>query len=100
MSEIQMTPFERRAKARIIRTLIHAGDEPMSMTAAAKSENVSRAWAYRILQELHAFEQKHFKESILEYEAELERNLMPCIHGCTWKCSHAPGETGIDPLCE
>lgn len=70
----QMTPAERRYKARKIRALCQVGDRPKTMTEAADIQGVSRTWAYRILEELHTWEDKAtFKQEIADIDTQLRR---------------------------
>ncbi len=75
MSESYMTPAERRDKARKIRVLTEVyelGTLPKTLAEAAAIQEISRMHAYRILEELHAWEEKAtFKEMEADGAAQL-----------------------------
>lgn len=60
----QMTPTERRNKARKIRALTEVGDRPKTMTEASTIQEVSRTWAYHIMEELSVWEAKATRKQI------------------------------------
>ena len=73
-----MSAAQRRAKARCIRALIQIENPKTSMTDAAAKHKVSRAYAYRLLEELRVWEAK----AAFEQEAkEILAQLAHITHG-------------------
>jgi|SRR5579859_2491493 len=76
----RMTPVQRRNKARIIRRLLR---EEMPMNKAAEAHGVSRAHAYRIIEELDKWEDT----ATFQQEADdlhQDPRLVPYFGGEKW----------------
>ncbi len=77
MSLLQMTPFERRDKARCIRGMIRT---EKTMAQAHTAHKVSRAHAYRMLEELEAWE----TAATFEQEAAEVNQIFPKYDSAKW----------------
>lgn len=87
----EMTPEQRRYKARKVRAMTEVGDNPKSLTEAADTHKISRSTAYRIIEELKTWEAEHtFEQEMADIDAQLRtlgQTWATCTKGRWLLCS-------------